>query len=68
MKEQRITVTIDPEGRVADDAEGFTGGTCLQELDRLLDGITGAPDARARKPESKAVTTAARAVTAGKKP
>ena len=68
MKEQRITVSIDPEGRIAADAEGFAGGACLQELDRLLDGIAGTAASSARKPDHAAAQTAARTVTAGRKP
>lgn len=68
MKEQRITLTIDPDGRIVADADGFTGGACLQELDRLLEGVVGTSTARARKPDAAVATTTARRVTAGKKP
>lgn len=40
MKEQRITVEIDREGRITADAEGFTGDACLRDLERLLDGLS----------------------------
>jgi DUF2997 family protein len=36
MKEVRIFVDIHADGRIEAQAEGFTGDTCLQELDKLL--------------------------------
>lgn len=51
MREQRVSVEIDDEGRVSAEAEGFAGDTCLRELDRLLDGL-GQPEDVVRKPEA----------------
>jgi len=68
MKEQRIVIDIDEEGRIAADADGFEGDLCLKDLERLLEGL--APDrARTeRKPGAGRVQqTAAATLTAGKK-
>lgn len=40
MKEQRITIEIDRNGRITADAEGFSGDACLKELERLLEGLS----------------------------
>lgn len=37
MKETKIVIEIDPNGRIAADAEGFEGDACLRDLERLLD-------------------------------
>lgn len=39
MKEQTITIEIDADGRLTADAEGFSGDTCLKELEKLLEGL-----------------------------
>lgn len=39
MKEQRITIEISHEGKITADAEGFSGGACLADLERLLEGL-----------------------------
>ena len=39
MKEQKINIEIDSEGSLKADAEGFSGDTCLKDLERLLDGL-----------------------------
>jgi Protein of unknown function (DUF2997) len=39
MKEQRITVEIDYDGRITAEAEGFSGDACLRDLEKLLDGL-----------------------------
>ncbi len=39
MKEQRITIEIDHEGRITADAEGFSGDACLRDLERLLEEL-----------------------------
>jgi len=52
MKEQRITVEIDAEGKLTADAHGFTGGTCLKELENLLDGLAAPCIAVTRKSET----------------
>jgi hypothetical protein len=68
MKEQRITIAIDHEGRITADAAGFTGDACLKELERLLDGLApGMPTVR-RKPEDGSVRqTATKTQDLGKK-
>lgn len=70
MREQRITVTIDREGRVTADAEGFTGDACLKDLGRLLEDLASPPDAVTRKDAAGALVAgkAAAKVTAGRKP
>lgn len=49
MKEQRITIEIDGEGKMTADAEGFTGDACLRDIDKLLDGIAAAREETSRK-------------------
>lgn len=39
MKELKISVEIDADGRIVAQAEGFSGDTCLRELERLLGGL-----------------------------
>lgn len=64
MKEQRITIEIDADGRITADAEGFHGDACLQELERLLDGLATGVAAVERKPDAAAARTVQR-VTLG---
>jgi hypothetical protein len=69
MKEQRITIEIDNEGRITADAEGFTGEACLKDLERLLEGLAPGTATLDRKPEAgTAKLTAARTQSLGKKP
>lgn len=69
MKEQRIIVEIDREGRITADAEGFSGDTCVRELERLLEGLSPGIAALSRKPDagtSRITTTRTQSI--GKKP
>lgn len=69
MKEQRITVEIDREGRITADAEGFSGDACLKELDRLLEGLSAGSATVARKADpSVAHVATVRTLTVGQKP
>lgn len=69
MKEQRITIEIDHDGRITADAEGFSGDACLRDLERLLDGLAPGKATLERKPDSsQANTTATRTQSLGKKP
>lgn len=52
MKEQRITIEIDPDGRITADADGFSGDTCLRELERLLEGLSPGTETVQRKPDA----------------
>jgi hypothetical protein len=68
MKEQRIIIEIDQEGRITADADGFTGDTCLQDLERLLDGLSPGPASIHRKADSApARIQTSRTQTLGKK-
>lgn len=68
MKEQRITIEIDHEGRITADADGFAGDTCLRDLERLLDGLSPGPTSIARKTDSgPARVQTSQIQTAGKK-
>ncbi|TNE90342.1 MAG: DUF2997 domain-containing protein [Deltaproteobacteria bacterium] len=68
MKEQRITIEIDEEGRITADAHGFTGDTCLRDLERLLDGLSPGTAAVDRKPDAgTSRTTTVRTQGLGKK-
>ncbi len=69
MKEQRITIEIDGDGRITADADGFAGETCLRELERLLEGLAPGPSTVERKPETgNAKVTVTRTQGLGKKP
>lgn len=59
MKEQRITIEIDAEGGVSADAEGFEGGLCLKELEKLLEGCASAWEHVERKPDAGTAHTVA---------
>ena len=52
MKEYRIVVEIDEEGRISADADGFEGGTCLADLEKLLGELTGPVNEVKKKPEA----------------
>jgi hypothetical protein len=70
MKEQRITIEIDAEGRLSADAEGFEGDLCLRELEKLLAGAPAWEHVE-RKPDAKTVRATSqqvRGVGLGKKP
>ena len=68
MKEQRITIEIDDEGRMTADAHGFAGDACLKELERLLEGLAPGTAAVDRKPDAAAArTTATQTQRVGKK-
>jgi hypothetical protein len=71
MKEHRIVVEIGRDGSVAADADGFTGDTCISELERLLAGLATTATALNRKPDGKNPRVQGRSqehVTAGRKP
>lgn len=69
MKEQRIIIEINREGRITADAEGFSGDACLRDLERLLEGLAPGKATLDRKPESgQANIAAARTQSLGKKP
>lgn len=69
MKEQRITIEIDHEGRISADADGFSGDACLRDLDCLLEGLSVGKTRMEHKPEAgSARATAARVLSVGKKP
>lgn len=52
MKEQRITIEIDHDGRITADAEGFSGDACLKDLERLLEGLAPGTAHVDRKPDA----------------
>lgn len=69
MKEQRITIEINHDGRIIADAEGFTGDACIKDLERLLEGLAPGTATVARKPDAgtgRVMTTRTQGV--GKKP
>ena len=69
MKEQRIAIEIDREGRITADADGFSGDACLRELERLLEGLAPGTSMVDRKPDAgTARVTTTRALSLGKKP
>lgn len=71
MKELRIQVDIDREGRITADAEGFSGDACIKDLERLLEGLAPAWERIDRKQgprDAVLSTTAGQSVGAGRKP
>ena len=69
MKEQQIVVTIDAEGRISADAEGFTGDACLRDLEKLLEGLAPGTVHVNRKPDAgRTAVRAAKTQAVGKKP
>ncbi|MBM4367904.1 MAG: hypothetical protein FJ102_16950 [Deltaproteobacteria bacterium] len=69
MKEQRITIEIDHEGRITADADGFTGDACLKDLERLLEGLAPGSATVDRKPDAgTGRVTTTRTQVVGKKP
>ena len=52
MKEQKLVITISSEGAISADAEGFSGDTCLKELDKLLAGLSPGNACIDRKPDA----------------
>ena len=68
MKEQKIVIEIDHEGKLTADAEGFTGDACLKDIERLLEGLAPAWDTVERKPEAGERRVASRTtISTGKK-
>lgn len=69
MKEQRIIIEIDQVGRITADAEGFSGNACLEDLDRLLEGLSPGTATVNRKPDAGTVgVTKAQTQGVGRKP
>ena len=58
MREQRITVTIDAEGKMSAKTDGLKGETCIEELEVLLaelaelDNVTHTREYREKDPRS----------------
>lgn len=67
MKEQRITVEIDREGGITADAEGFSGDTCLRDLEQLLEGLSPGTATIERTPDAGTNRTT-RTQPVGRKP
>lgn len=69
MKEQRITIQIDHDGRITADADGFSGDACLRDLERLLEDLAPGTATVDRKPDAGTTRIAAgRTQGVGKKP
>lgn len=69
MKEQRITIEIGSDGKIAADAEGFSGDACLGELERLLEGLAPSISSLEKKKDtSPARVTSSRTQGVGRKP
>lgn len=52
MKEQKLVIKISSEGNITADTEGFSGDTCLKELDKLLAGLAPGNASVDRKPDA----------------
>ena len=46
MKEQRITVTIDADGKMSAKTNGLKGETCIEELESLLSELAELDDVK----------------------
>lgn len=69
MKEQRINIEIDHQGRITAEAHGFSGEACLKDLERLLEGLAPGTAIVDRKPDAgTARVTTTRTQGVGKKP
>lgn len=72
MKEQRVIIEIDTEGRITADADGFTGDACIKDLERLLEGVASTWEQVARKNDPGDTRVSTRRTetitTGGKKP
>lgn len=53
MKEERIIIEIDGDGRLTADAYGFEGDACLKDLEKLLADLASQPVATERKDEEQ---------------
>jgi len=49
MREQRITVTIDAEGKMSAKTNGLKGETCIEELEALLSELAELDDVKHTK-------------------
>ena len=49
MKEQRITVTIDADGKMSAKTNGIKGETCIEELEALLSELAELDDVKHTK-------------------
>ena len=49
MKEQRITVTIDADGKMSAKTNGIKGETCIEELEDLLSELAELDDVKHTK-------------------
>jgi hypothetical protein len=70
MREQRIVIEIDAEGRLTADSEGFSGDACIRDLEQLLEGIASSWEQVQRKPEAgeaRLSRRSERTVTSGRK-
>ena len=50
MPDVSITIIIEQDGSLSADAEGFEGGECLAEIEKLMAGLAGATEVH-KKPE-----------------
>jgi hypothetical protein len=62
MRELRIAVEIDQDGRITADADGFSEDMCLRDLQTLLDGLADWETVE-RKPDVQERGSALRRVT-----
>ena len=68
MREQKIVIEIDHEGKLTADAEGFSGDACIRDIEKLLEGLAASWDTVERKSEADDRRAARRStVSTGKK-
>ena len=55
MKKHTIVIDIDGEGRLTADADGFEGGQCVRDIERLLADLASTPADVKRKSDPGAL-------------
>lgn len=67
MKEQKIEITINEDGSIFVDADGFTGDSCVKEIETLLGDLSTTKEIN-KKPEyyNRATTTSHQYLSGGR--
>jgi len=68
MKEQKIVIEIAADGKLTAEAEGFSGDTCIKEMEKLLESLASEiEDVRRHGDPRTAQTTTQRTQNLGRK-
>lgn len=69
MKEQKIVIEIGADGKLTAEAEGFSGDTCIKEMEKLLEGMASEIENVQRHGDPRtAQTSTQRTQNLGRKP